>query len=317
MTSSHHPERDGAFPSMLSRRRLFELGGASIGLAALLAACGDDTEPAAGQIGVAPEPTPLPSVEVNDAVLLRTATSLEHAIVEVYAALSALDGLSETTQAALATFTDNHTANASTLAGLTTDVGGTPYECANPWMMHRHFQPVLDNVIGRPADGEAEEIPPTDDADRDTLAISNAIETLASSTYQGLVEKLSTPSLRATVIPLGSQAARHAATIAIVAGGDEPRYVAPELLGAEPAEEGEFAVAYAISSRFGQLVPIEMVVGAQNDLGLRFTGTFETPADNAYRYGDEACGADDTSGSSAPPESSAPAESGPATTAGG
>ena len=293
------------FDQRFSRRRLFEFSGAAVGLTALLAACSKDSEAEPGRVGNAPVPTDLPDLEVNDAVYLRTMQSLEHSILDVYGVLGALDGLGEGTTAALARFVEDHTATSEALGQLITDNGGEPFACANPWLMERAFQPALDYVVGKEAEGatttvagteasdttEADDgsIPPTDDADRDTLAMINALETLATATYQRMVESLTTPALRAAVIPFGAQAARRAATIAIVAGGDEDRYVSPVLLGEEPAADAVFPTAYAIETAFGQLTPVDVVVGAENDLGLRFTATFETPADNAYAYAELSC----------------------------
>jgi len=271
-----------------SRRRLFELGGATVGLAAFLAACGKSEEPAAGRVGNAPVATDPPPVVVDDIVYLRTMTSLEHSLIDVYAVLAGLGGLAEQTTTALTRFTADHTANAAALAQLTTDAGGDPYSCSNSWLMERAFQPALDNIVGKAADGNTPAIPPTDDANRDTLAMINGLETLASATYQHMVAKLSTASRRAAIIPFGAQAARHSAAVAIIAGGDEDRFVSPVLLGAE-AEVEEFPIAYAIASRFGQLTAIEVVIGTTNDLQLRYNAAFETPADNAYIYTGEVC----------------------------
>jgi hypothetical protein len=282
-----------------SRRRLFEFSGASVGLAALLAACGKDSAAEPGRVGNAPIATDPPDLTVDDAVYLRTMQSLEESILAVYGALSGLDGLGEGTVSALDRFTEDHTALSETLGQLASDNGGEPFACPNPWLMERAFQPALDNIVGKAAEGdtgatgttEASDgsIAPTDDTDRDTVAMVYGLETLAAATYQKMVESLTTPALRATVIPFGAQAARRAATIAIVAGGDEERYVAPTLLGEEAAADAVFPTAYAIETRFGQLTPIDVVIGAENDLGLRFTATFQTPADNAYAYHELAC----------------------------
>ena len=287
-----------------SRRRLFEFSGASVGLAALLAACGKDSAAEPGRVGNAPIATDPPDLAVDDAVYLRTMQSLEESILAVYGVLSGLDGLGEGTVSALDRFTEDHTALSETLGQLASDNGGEPFACPNPWLMERAFQPALDNIVGKAAEGdtgatrttEASDttevdgsIAPTDDADRDTVAMVYGLETLAAATYQKMVESLTTPALRATVIPFGAQAARRAATIAIVAGGEEERYVAPTLLGEEAAADAVFPTAYAIDTRFGQLTPIDVVIGAENDLGLRFTATFQTPADNAYAYHELAC----------------------------
>lgn len=315
------PDLDGGMPDdsfsqqfsqqmsqRISRRRLFEFGGATVGFAAILAACSKKTAPAPGRVGSAPVPTDLPDLEINDAVYLRTMQSLEHSIIDVYGTLAGLAGLGEGTTAALARFTEDHTATAEALGQLATDNGGEPFACANPWLMERAFLPALDYIVGKPGevaptpasttgDDEASDttevddgsIEPTDDTDRDTLAMINGLETLATSTYQLMVEKLTTPALRTSVIPFGAQAARRSATIAIQAGGDEERFVSPLLVGEELLPEDGFTPAYAISTRFGRLTPIDVLIGAKNDLDLRYTATFETPANNAYAYAEMSC----------------------------
>ena len=53
--------------------------------------------------------------------------------------------------------------------------------------------------------------------------------------------------------------------------------------------EPEFAVVYAIPSTFGTVSAIELVVGAPNDDGQRFTVLLQTPAANTYVYSDQSC----------------------------
>ena len=79
------------------RRQLLQSGGLTIALAALVAACGGDSaeEEAPGRVGYAPPATPLPTVETNDIVYLRTATSIEQTLVETYGQIAesgVLDG---------------------------------------------------------------------------------------------------------------------------------------------------------------------------------------------------------------------------------
>lgn len=269
----------------ISRRRLFELGGMSAGVAALLAGCGNDEPPAPGRVGNAAPPPELEPVEVNDVVLLRTLTSLEHSIVEVYASLAEIEGVDGDVTAVLARFTDDHTTAAAEFAELTTASGGESFECANPWLMRRTLQPVIDNIVG------SDEIEPSDDPTRDTLRFANVLETIATATSQQFVELLSEPALRSSVIAAGAQSARRAATIALHVDEAPERYVLTELIDGEevaPDEEG-FVPVFAIPSRFGQLVPIELRVGALNERDQRFTTSIETPADNAYVYEGESC----------------------------
>ena len=103
MSAGRQPESAG-----LSRRRLFELSAASVGVTALLAACGSDEAPAPGRVGNAPDVTELPDEEVNDVVYLRTLTSLEYSIAEVYTTLADLDGVDDGVVELLGRFTDDH-----------------------------------------------------------------------------------------------------------------------------------------------------------------------------------------------------------------
>ena len=103
----------------LSRRRFFGLGASTVGMAAVLAACGSDEPPAPGRVGNAPEETDLPDEVVDDVVLLRTLTSLEHSIVAVYDQLADIEGLDQDVVALLGRFSDDHVATAGTFAELT------------------------------------------------------------------------------------------------------------------------------------------------------------------------------------------------------
>ena len=216
---------------VLSRRRLFGLGVSTVGLTAVLAACGSEEPPAPGRVGNAPEITDLPEGEVDDIVLLRTLTSLEHSIVTVYAALADIDGLDAGVSELLGRFSDDHVATAATFAELTSAAGGEPYECPNSWLMDRTLDPLLDHILGATVDDE--EIPATDDADRDSLATVNALETIAAATAQQYLERLADPMLRVEVITAGTSSSRRAATSALranpppdglrVAGADRRR----------------------------------------------------------------------------------------------
>jgi hypothetical protein len=283
----------------LSRRRLFAVGAGSLGLAAVLAACGSDEPPAPGGGGVAPDITDLPEAEVNDVVYLRTLTSLEHSIVEVYAALAAIDGLGEEATALLSRFSDDHVAAAGTLAELTADAGGEPYECANAWMMDRTLQPILDHIVGVPSVDtgvttsieDPWEIPPTDDPDRDALLTINALETVAAATAQQYVERIADPALRAEVIGGGAAASRRAAVSALRSNPAPEGYVSPVLTSGEPAQPDEegFTPLFAIDARYGQLAPVALMVGDVDQDGVRFTMNVETPAENAYIYDGMTC----------------------------
>ena len=55
------------------------------------------------------------------------------------------------------------------------------------------------------------------------------------------------------------------------------------------ADNEGFLPHFAITSRFGQLTPVTLQVGARDDVGQRFTITLETPAENSYAYEGETC----------------------------
>jgi hypothetical protein len=273
----------------LSRRQLFELGAGSIGIAAFLAACGDEEAQAPGRVGNAPEITDPPEGEVDDVVLLRTLTSLDHAIVAVYDELLDIEGLDEGTAELLGRFSEDHLGEAASLADLTTEAGGEPYECANPWLMDRTFQPVVDHIVGSTAEGN--EIPPSDDPNRDALSTAIALESVSAATAQQYVERLVDPALRGAVVASGTEASRRAATAALRSNPPPDGYVSPALTeGAEiAADEQGFIPSYAISSTFGQITATPLVVGAVDEVGQRLSVNIDTPAENAYIYEGMSC----------------------------
>jgi hypothetical protein len=278
-------------PGSYTRRRLLRIGGTTVSLAALVAACGDggDEEAGApGRVGYAPPATPLPPVEVNDAVYLRTATSLEVTILDIYAAITESGVLEGEAQALIDELIADHREDVETTARLTREAGGEPYECANSWYVDRVFAPVVPQITG----DEAEDIPPSDDPAKDALAVANALESLMTATYQQFVELLDDRDLRAEVVTIGARDARHAAAVAMLSTGVPEGYVSPALMGAEilPDEDGRNPL-YAIPTRFGSLAAVELLVGAPNDTGTRFSTSFETPSTNAFIYEGETCDA--------------------------
>jgi hypothetical protein len=274
--------------SPVTRRRVLQVGGLAVSFGAVLAACGNDDETAnaPGRVGYAPPATPLPQVEENDVVYLRTATSMEYTLLDVYAAITESGELDAEAQALIDRFVENHTEDAAITARLTRDAGGEPYECANTWYVERVLALVIPNIEGDPS----EDIPPSDDPARDMLAVSHALESLVGSMYQQFVELVGEPELRSELMHLGARDNRHAAAVAMLSTGVPEGYVSPELLGADvlPNEEG-LNPLYAIATRFGQLGSTELVIGAPNEAGTRYTLAVETPAANSFVYEGETC----------------------------
>lgn len=270
----------------ISRRGLLRSGGVTISLGAIIAACSSAQEGAPGRVGNAPVVTPLPDPVVNDAVLLRTATSLEYTAIDVYATATELGVLDGSMQQVIDRFVADHTEHAELTASLTAEAGGEPYECANSWIMDRAVAPMLNLISGDEAAG----IEPSDDPARDLLAVSEALETLAGATYQELVGALADPQLRRQLALIGAQEVRHAAVVAMRKTGTPEAYLSPALAGEEvtPDESGLTPV-YAVPGRFGSLAATELVIGAPNDAGIRATVLLQTPAGNSFVYPDQTC----------------------------
>ena len=181
----------------------------------------------------------MPPVELNDAVYLRTATSIEYTLIDVYGTIVESGALDSADQEMVERLIDDHRAAAETTSELTREAGGEPYDCANAWYMERTIDPIIDAIEG----DEELDIPPSDEPARDWLVLVNGLESMASAMYQQFVETLTEPELRAEVMVLGAQDARHAAAVAIVATGAPEGYVNPELLGEDLGHRGGCAHA--------------------------------------------------------------------------
>lgn len=282
MTGSH-PSSPGAW----TRRGVLQVGGVSAALAAVLAACGRPGDGAPGRVGNAPDATSLPTVVVDDAVLLRTIGSLEYSAIEAHERIKEAGGIDDRAAALVDRMIEDHTRHAETIGGLIEEAGGERYECANPWYSERVIGPLFERVEGNP-DAEIE---PSDDPARDLVTIAYAIESMLTATYQELVEQVADPALRQPLVELAAEEGRHAAAFAIARDGAPEAYVSPLVYGEQidtAATDGVLPL-YAIDGAFGSLAPVELTLGPTNDAGTRFATAVPTPADNAYRYAGDAC----------------------------
>ncbi|WP_040492383.1 hypothetical protein [Ilumatobacter nonamiensis] len=141
--------------STTSRRNVLKIGGLSVSLAALAAACGEDRGGSedAGRVGNAPVPTALPDYPTDEAVLLRTASSLEQTGVTIYETLLGMDGVLPDDVVPIAErLVENHQAIADQMDELTEQAGGEVWTCANPWLMERLVTPTFEliqsNIVG-------------------------------------------------------------------------------------------------------------------------------------------------------------------------
>ena len=163
-----------------SRRRILAVGGFSIGLAALVAACAPDKpKPQVPQAGAAPSTTGLPEQNVDDVVLLRTASSLEHSINDAYGKVLALGVLPSATSTLVRRFADQHAAHATFFENLTRDNGGQPFTSGNAAFQKNVIDPSL-KAIAATLIPTVTVVPPT--AEEEELAAGTTTTTAAGVT---------------------------------------------------------------------------------------------------------------------------------------
>lgn len=300
--------------TLFGRRRFLTIGGISVATAGLLAACAESHDAGIARVGDAPTATPLLEAVVNDVVLLRTASSLEHSAIAVYESALANSDLLDAAAFGdvVKRFRDDHQAHAALFEQMTKDLGGEPWTCGNPRFDEVVVAPVLRAITGAPATNLLPATAPSDDMRRDVLNFAHALESIAGSTYQGLVPALSLPNLRKDVVLVGAQEARHAALLAILITGRPDGYadpsdvqnatlVAPTTTAAPtttqniaapttqagaqaPPDATAILPVYAMPGTFGLLSQVQLVLGRPNEAGTRLTVNIETPSLNSYIY---------------------------------
>lgn len=151
------------FDTRSNRRQVLKAGGLSVTLAALAAACGDDRggDDAPGRVGNAPVVTTPVDYDVDAAVLLRTASSLEYTAIAVYESALDLDGaVPGDLVPVFERLIEDHQDSADRMVELTETVDGTPWKTTNPWLMDRLVAATFDliqsdtvGVVALDADG--------------------------------------------------------------------------------------------------------------------------------------------------------------------
>ncbi len=236
----------------LPRRKFLALGCFSVATAAVLAACGGPGGEGAGngarvaQAGESPVTTALPDRVVDDVVLLRTASSLEHSAVAIYDKAFGMNLLTGETAEFAKRFQDHHAAYAKFFEGLTTEAGGTPFTTENP--------AVTKNIV-TPAYGA---IDASADKAGDLRNMLHSLENVITETYQSFVPLLTVPKLRAATMSVGAAEARHAAVWAGILGGPVAASLAPKV---EPTTTAKGAVEVVV-------VPVYQAPQAFSALGL-------------------------------------------------
>lgn len=266
--------------STFSRRDLLRMSGVSLASGLVLAACGKQAEvvddDAITILGQSPVTTPLAEAEVTDAVLLRTAASLEYNAIETYAAaldLGVLKGDLRKVVEIAKRFSADHSEHADAVNSLAVKLGAKEFRCSNTRITESYISPALKLITADDNPNQA----------IDVVALAHAVENLAAQTYQGVVALLTDPMLRADAIRIGQQEARHAAILAQILN--------PGLKNVGPtsdAKTGKPNIA-AVPAAFGSLANIQLVVGKPKPDGTRTTLLLETPSLNSLVYDFVAC----------------------------
>ena len=304
---------------LFGRRDMLRIGGFGVATAAVITACGAENGEV-GRVGSVSTTVPLPDAVVSNVTLLRTASSLEHSIINVYSqTIGNSDLLDPSMDDLFQRYLDDHTAHATLFESLTTGAGGTPWTCGNPKFDDVVVQPVLDRIIkGVPATSVAAEIPPSDDPRRDILNFAHGLEAMAGGNCQMFVVLYSDPSLRASSMTVGANESRHAALLAFTINPDRPGGWVnfSDAVNAEPASppttsiapsttlqnianapgaavpsdtepavpQTEIPTVTAVPSQFGGLGAVQIVVGAGDENGTRLKVNLETLSLNSFVY---------------------------------
>lgn len=264
----------------ISRRELLRMGGLTVVGATFLAACGKQANvPESANIasvGDVPPTTGLPNVEVTDAVLMRTAASLEYNAIETYELVLSsglLAGDFAKLSDAVKRFRDDHRRHADAVNALAVQLGGKAVTCGNTRIQSLYIDPALELIT---ASGNP-------DAGIDVIALAHGLENLATQTYQGVVSLLSTSQLRAAAMRIGADEARHAVVLAQVLN---PGYGA---VGPTTNETTGKPNVASVPMAFGALSSVQVTIGAPNADGVKTTVAMETPSLNSLVYDYVSC----------------------------
>jgi len=305
--------------ALFGRRDILRIGGFTVATAAVISACGEHERGQIGRVGAVPTTAKLPDPVVTNVTLLRTASSLEHSVINVYSQVIGNSDLLDPKYDDMAKrFMDDHAGHAALFEQLTTQAGGTPWTCGNPKIDDVIMNPVLNRITkGADATAASKAIAPSDDPRRDVLNFAHGLETLAGATYQALVGLFSDAELRADAMTVGAREARHAALLALTINPDRPGGLVnfADAVNAEPASPPTTTIAptttvqnianpaggaptptsapvqfteiptvTAIPSQFGGLGAIQLVVGAGDENGTRLKLNLETPSLNSFVF---------------------------------
>jgi rubrerythrin len=309
--------------ALFGRRDILRVGGFSVATAAVISACGQHVRGEVGRVGDVPTTVKLPDAVVTNVTLLRTASSLEHSVINVYSQVIGNSDLLDPKYDEIAKrFMDDHAGHAAMFEKLTSDAGGKPWTCGNPKIDDTIINPVIKRITkGAEATSTSKAINASDDPRRDVLNFAHALETLAGETYEAFVALFSEPVLRGDAMKVGAREARHAALLALTINPARPEGLvnfvdavnaepgsppttlqattstqqnlgnqassgsgAPTPVPSDAPPQTEIPTVTAIPSQFGSLGPIQLVVGIGDENGTRLKLNLETPSLNSFVY---------------------------------
>jgi len=258
----------------LGRRDVLKIGGLTLSLAAIVAACGDDisgsTDP--GRIGIAPPITEPPDYPVDDAVLFRTGSSIEQTNILLYEAILDLGVLDEAGTTLVGQLLESHRALDKVMGDLTVAAGGEVWPCTNPWFNDRYLVPITDAIKA------------SDNQIRDIYNVAVSFENLGAATYQQYSVQVTKPEQRVAVVNAAALDSRQSAVLVIAVEGSDG-YVSPAIDGLEVGTDADgVPLQYAIPWRFGSVAQFELIVGPPNEEGTREDFVIQTPSLNSYIY---------------------------------
>lgn len=255
MTESNRPTRSGKPVPLAERRRLLRAGGIGA-LGVIAAACSKSTTTTAPKIKAQqtgnapttnpnqPPPTlgprqPTKTEQEDDLANLRTATSMEYAIISAYEALNSqvVSSGGAEFNAVVPIFRDHHQAAISILQTATRDAlataqsgpnkddfakltpaatvyqpghlkdqKGQPDEQGNAWFWANVIEPTLPSIASA----------------NDVVDFAHRLETIAVATYAVSAATYSTAGLRHQAMVIGAVEARHAAKLALLQKPPKP-----------------------------------------------------------------------------------------------
>jgi len=184
----------------VNRRGFLKIGGLSVATAAIFAACGSDDEGSGTTAGGEGDEDGGMSGNSGDLTIVRTAASLELLAVDVYQ--KAIDsGLVKTAAIgdAAKLFQEQHREHAELFNGAAKQMGGEPFEKANPEVM-KSLEPALAGL-------------------KDELGVVKLaydLENIAASTYFSTIGAFNDAKLNQAAMSVGGVEARHVAVLASV-----------------------------------------------------------------------------------------------------